>query len=111
MNKDRRGSVFVSTAEMINYPVYIVQWHPEKVSYEWRPDEDINHSYSSLLANQHMANFFVNECRKNNNKFQSENDLFNKYLIYNFQPVYSYSYEPDFVQIYYFPKSSSSSNQ
>jgi gamma-glutamyl hydrolase len=106
-NKDRKGSRFISTAEMINYPVYIVQWHPEKPVYEWREDEDINHSYASVLANQHMANFFVNECRNNTNTFKSNSDLLNKWLIYNYEPVYSYSYEPDFVQMYYFPKSSS----
>ena len=105
-NKDRKGQEFISTIEAINFPVYSTQWHPEKVSYEWRADEDINHSYTSLLANQHMANFFVNECRKNDHKFADESELVNKWLIYNFTPEYTFKQEPDFVQTYFFPKSS-----
>jgi len=104
INKDRAGQSFVSTIEAYNYPIYASQWHPEKVSYEWWSEEDINHSYTSLLANQHMANFFVNECRRNNNQFSNNNDLVNRWLIYNYPPTYTFNEEPDFVQMYYFPK-------
>ena len=103
-NRDRRGKTFVSTIEAYEYPIYAVQWHPEKPLYEWRPDEDIDHSYASILANQHMANFFVNECRKNGNSFVNENELNNRWLIYNYNALYSYSWEPDFEQIYYFQR-------
>lgn len=33
-NKDRKGKPFVSTIEAFDYPVYGVQWHPEKNRYE-----------------------------------------------------------------------------
>jgi gamma-glutamyl hydrolase len=34
VNKDRNGVEFVSTMEAFNYPIYGVQWHPEKNIYE-----------------------------------------------------------------------------
>jgi gamma-glutamyl hydrolase len=104
-NKDRNGLTFISTIEAVDCPVYATQCHPHKISYEWREYEEINHSYHSLLANQHMANFFVNECRKNTHQFKDEKELVDKWLIYNYTPVYSYKYSPDFEQSYYFPKS------
>lgn len=34
-NKDRKGRPFVSTIEADEYPIYGVQWHPEKNRYEY----------------------------------------------------------------------------
>ena len=31
VNRDQNGLEFVSTMEAVNYPIYAVQWHPEKV--------------------------------------------------------------------------------
>lgn len=109
-NKDRKGQEFISTIEAYDYPVYGSQWHPEKVSYEWWDKENINHSYSSVLANQHMANFFVNECRKNTHQFKNNTELVDKWLIYNHKPVYTFKNNPGFVQTYYFPKHGAASS-
>eukprot|EP01041_Mallomonas_annulata_P009419 gene9419-19554_t len=35
------------------------------------PYEDIPHSYESIAASQHLANFFVSRCRRNGNKFST----------------------------------------
>jgi hypothetical protein len=43
-----KGVEFVSTMEAYNYPIYITQWHPEKVQFEWDSEEGINHSYPSI---------------------------------------------------------------
>ncbi len=47
-NYDRKGKVFVSTIEGIDYPFYGVQWHPERAK-----DMD------------YFAEFFKNEVEKN----------------------------------------------
>jgi hypothetical protein len=44
-------------------PASGTQWHPEKAMYEWNPDENINHSASSVFANSYMAWFLVSEAR------------------------------------------------
>ena len=59
------------------------------------------------MTSQYMANFFVNEARKNHHKFPTRK-LEDKYLIYNYNPVYSAKkYEGSlshFEQIYIFEK-------
>ena len=43
------------------YPIYGVQWHPEKNPFEWTTAENIPHSADAILAAQFVANFFVNQ--------------------------------------------------
>lgn len=103
-NKDRKGKVFISTIEAKNnIPIYGVQWHPEKVMFEWIHPSEINHSYPSIIANQLTATFFVNECRKNNHKFKSFEEE-EKSLIYQHIPVYTYPINRSFQQSYFFDK-------
>ncbi|XP_042366323.1 gamma-glutamyl hydrolase [Plectropomus leopardus] len=90
---------FVSTVEAYDYPIYGTQWHPEKNAFEWtRPY--ITHSQAAIKTTFYMAEFFVNEARKNFHRFDSEGDERNA-LIYNYSPVYT-SPSSTFVQIYYF---------
>jgi gamma-glutamyl hydrolase len=72
LNDDRAGLTFVSTIEARNYPIYGLQWHPEKASFEWEADLVINHSRQSVFANNHMADFFINECRKSPRRLVDE---------------------------------------
>jgi gamma-glutamyl hydrolase len=103
-NTDTAGLVFVSTMEHLTYPVYGVQWHPEKNNYEFSRNEDgswheaIAHSQEAVWASQQMANFLVNEARKSNRTFASFEEE-HKSLIYNFAPRYT---SGSFVQRYYF---------
>ncbi|XP_069478221.1 gamma-glutamyl hydrolase [Ambystoma mexicanum] len=52
---------FVSTMEAYKYPIYGVQWHPEKNPYEWKTPSSTSHSLQAIKAAFHMAYFFVNE--------------------------------------------------
>lgn len=103
-NIDVDGGQFVSTIEHATWPVYAVQWHPEKNNFEWSRDEDgtfheaIAHSAEAVWASQQMANFFVNETRNNGHKFPHEEE--HKALIYNYNPTYT---ADSFVQRYIFP--------
>lgn len=108
-NKDRKGIEFISTIESIDFPLYATQWHPEKNSFEWTIREGINHSPNAILVTQYFSNFFVQEARKSNHRFQSE-VAENKALIYNFNPEFVYLSGSDFQQSYYFPKYSQISN-
>ncbi|XP_008290933.1 gamma-glutamyl hydrolase [Stegastes partitus] len=90
---------FVSTVEAYDYPIYGTQWHPEKNAFEWsRPY--IPHSPSAVKTTFYMAEFFVNEARKNFHRFESEEGE-SRALIYNYSPVYK-GPNSSFQQIYYF---------
>ena len=99
-NNDRGGTEFVSTMEGIKYPMYGVQWHPEKNSFEWTINENIPHQEMSIKLTQYISNFFVNEARLSNHKFQTPEEE-NASLIYNYSPVYTGNMS-NFEQCYIF---------
>ncbi|KAI4806344.1 hypothetical protein KUCAC02_017173 [Chaenocephalus aceratus] len=90
---------FVSTVEAYDYPIYGTQWHPEKNAFQWRRPY-ISHSPSAVMSTFYMAQFFVNEARKNFHTFESEKEE-RSALIYNYNPVHSPP-NSDFEQKYIF---------
>ncbi|XP_059142732.1 gamma-glutamyl hydrolase-like [Physella acuta] len=86
-NTDRKGIEFISSVEGKKYPIYGVQWHPEKNNFNWNPNYEINHGTNAVIVGQYMANFFVNEARKSQHKFPSL-EAEAKNLIQNYKRVY-----------------------
>lgn len=102
-NFDRVGKQFISTIESFKYPIYGVQYHPEKNSFEWDNRENLPHSWEAIQVTQYFANFFVNEARKNGHHFASDTEEA-KYMIYNFAPIFTGLLDQsDFLQCYFFP--------
>lgn len=74
-NVDFKGQSFISTIESKNptrYPYYGVQYHPEKIQFEYgtepgtnTPFEMINHSADAVYFSFSLASFFVSLCRQN----------------------------------------------
>nr|4L8W_B Chain B, Gamma-glutamyl hydrolase [Danio rerio]4L8W_D Chain D, Gamma-glutamyl hydrolase [Danio rerio]4L8W_E Chain E, Gamma-glutamyl hydrolase [Danio rerio]4L8W_G Chain G, Gamma-glutamyl hydrolase [Danio rerio]4L8W_I Chain I, Gamma-glutamyl hydrolase [Danio rerio]4L8W_K Chain K, Gamma-glutamyl hydrolase [Danio rerio]4L95_C Chain C, Gamma-glutamyl hydrolase [Danio rerio]4L95_E Chain E, Gamma-glutamyl hydrolase [Danio rerio]4L95_F Chain F, Gamma-glutamyl hydrolase [Danio rerio]4L95_G Chain len=90
---------FVSTMEAYDFPIYATQWNPEKNAFEWtRPY--IPHTPSAIKTTFYMANFFVNEARKNLHSFASTEEE-EKALIYNYKPEYT-GIQSAFEQTYFF---------
>ncbi|XP_004463965.1 gamma-glutamyl hydrolase [Dasypus novemcinctus] len=79
---------FISTMEAYEYPIYGVQWHPEKAPYEWERKKGISHSPNAVKTAFYLADFFVGEARKNNHHFDSQEEE-KKALIYQFRPIYT----------------------
>lgn len=79
---------FLSSLEHRKYPFFAISFHPEKNTFEWIEGKNIPHSANAILATQYFSNFFVNECRKNNNKF-ADKFMENNLLIQNFQTVFT----------------------
>ncbi|XP_015422891.1 PREDICTED: gamma-glutamyl hydrolase [Myotis davidii] len=79
---------FISTMEGYKYPVYGVQWHPEKSPYEWGLFDGISHAPNAVKAAFYLAEFFVSEARKNGHHFQSDIEE-EEALIYQYHPVYT----------------------
>jgi len=86
-NVDRQNLPFISTIEGRVVPVYGTQWHPERNQFEWSTGLNINHSPDAIHAMQYMADFFVDEARRNTHSF-SNDTLENQWLIYNWNPIY-----------------------
>uniref|UniRef100_A0A6J0V9Q3 folate gamma-glutamyl hydrolase n=1 Tax=Pogona vitticeps TaxID=103695 RepID=A0A6J0V9Q3_9SAUR len=91
---------FISTMEAYKYPVYGVQWHPEKSPFEWKISPGIPHSQSAIKVAFFTADFFVSEARKSSHRFFSKEDETNA-LIYNFNPVFT-GKNHSFEQAYFF---------
>ena len=83
-----------------HYPFYGTQWHPEIAMFEWKP-KGVNHSANAILAAQFVANFFVDESRKNSHKFVSKAKE-EKSLIYNYVPEHDRDVITFYEQAYIF---------
>jgi len=65
-NTDRKGTRFVSTIEAFDFPIYGVQWHPERNQFEfWDKNDPISHTPHAIKAMQALADFLVSEAREN----------------------------------------------
>ncbi|KAK3728616.1 hypothetical protein QZH41_011701, partial [Actinostola sp. cb2023] len=99
-NKDRAGNIYVSTVEGQQYPIFGVQWHPEKNQFEWSPRENIPHSAEAIQLGQYIADFLVDQARLNDHQFPSPEEEATA-LIYNYNPMYTGGFS-NFTQCYYF---------
>jgi gamma-glutamyl hydrolase len=64
---DKKGEVDIAAVEGKNYPIYGVQFHPEKVIYNRNKRDAVPQNSISIKLSQSLASFFVNEARLNNN--------------------------------------------
>ncbi|XP_077867124.1 gamma-glutamyl hydrolase-like [Saccoglossus kowalevskii] len=102
INMDKINKEFISMIEAYEYPFYGSQWHPEINSFEFSPrlGPNINHSLDGIKISQYMANFFVNEARKNLHTFKDKEEEA-RTLIYNYPASYTAEYT-GYQQCYYF---------
>lgn len=104
LSKDSRGLTYISSVEARNYPFYGVQFHPEKVLFEWvlsKSHHNIPHTEMAVKTSQYFANFFVNEAKKSKHTFPNktaEDDV----LIYNYQPTFTGKENSTTEQNYFF---------
>ena len=63
---DRDGKKYIGSVEAKNYPIYAVQYHPEKVRYERKinPNNIVN-SEEAFEMSKKLADFFIEEAKKN----------------------------------------------
>eukprot|EP00112_Aurelia_sp_Birch-Aquarium-sp1_P004682 Seg153.4 transcript_id=Seg153.4/GoldUCD/mRNA.D3Y31 product="Gamma-glutamyl hydrolase" protein_id=Seg153.4/GoldUCD/D3Y31 len=103
-NKDREGNGFLSTYEGRKYPMYGLQWHPEKLLFVWNPLMVADHSLDSIRVAQYVSNFMVMEARRNSNRFATR-EMEEKHLTYRWKPVYIGDItDTPYEQVYVFPR-------
>ncbi|KAJ8979123.1 hypothetical protein NQ317_017966 [Molorchus minor] len=101
-NIDDSGDKFISSFESKNYPIFGVQFHPEKNQFEFQ-NRIVPHNTEAVKVSQYFANFFVDECRKNSNAFPDDEMALN-HLIYNYIPRYTGLQKASYEQVYVFDK-------
>lgn len=72
---DRDGIESVQCIEHKKYPIYAVQYHPEKIAYLWRPENDVPRSANALELSRHYINYFIDDCRKSKNVYGTDEEL------------------------------------
>lgn len=92
--KDFNGALFISSIEHKRYPFYATQYHPEVAIFMHGANVNANHEKEAILLSQHLANFFLDECRKNSNRFNNEEEE-KLFLIYKYAPKF---YLDDFYE-------------
>ena len=68
---DLKGVEYVAAIEHKKYPIYAIQFHPEKNLHTWKYNSNVPHSLNAIELAQYFGNFFVNEARKNFNSFKN----------------------------------------
>eukprot|EP01134_Creolimax_fragrantissima_P006050 CFRG6050T1 len=102
VNKDRQGISFVSAIEAREYPIFGIQFHPEKNLFEFQAHHDTSHTYNAISAALYLATEFIFHARHNPNRFSSVKDEFNA-LIYASEPTRTYIQTGGhFEQMYFF---------
>ena len=62
------GYEFVNCVEHVKYPFFGVQFHPEKVPYEWNKPT-MPHSEKAIHVNRYFYDMLVHVARRNDNHF------------------------------------------
>jgi len=83
------GNVTVSSFEFKEYPVYATQFQADKIAYTIMNEDYIDHSIANIQANRKFADFFVEECKKNYQKFADKNDE-GELIFENYDTVYRF---------------------
>lgn len=87
--------------EAYNYPFVGVQFHPEKVAYEWNPKLNVPHSPLAVRVNRLFYDWLTYQARISQNRFNST-DIENRLVVYNFSPKFTGRNGSISEQVYYF---------
>jgi gamma-glutamyl hydrolase len=99
---DDNGKEFIAGMEAKDYPIFIVQYHPERTLSEWRNKEHFNHPDDIGMAALTQAAFFISEATKNNQRFVS-NEALEYFLMSNHEGVY---FNVTWPRVYFYDKKS-----
>ncbi len=69
---DNDNKLYVSSIEAKDYPIYAVQYHPEKTSYDKIYTDNIPQGIDAVRITQNLANYFVNTARSNTNSMTED---------------------------------------
>jgi gamma-glutamyl hydrolase len=65
IGRDLNSQIYVATVEARKYPIYAVQFHPEKTPFDKNSKDKIPQSLAAISVSQSFSQFFVEETKKN----------------------------------------------
>jgi gamma-glutamyl hydrolase len=77
---DTIGNVNYAAVEAFDYPIYAVQFHPEKPSYDKVAEDSIPQNPVAVKLSQSIGNFFVDQARLNKNRLTEEELIKYEYI-------------------------------
>lgn len=83
---DDNGKEFIAAMEARDYPIYTVQYHPERVLSEWKNKAHFDHPDEAAQAVLIQAMFLVSEAKKNQQSFLAEENK-DRFLLCNHEHV------------------------
>ncbi len=72
--KDINNKTFAAIVKAKNFPIYGLQFHPEKVKYDRDIKSWANSNERHIRVNDNFGLFFIEECRKNSNRMNLEDE-------------------------------------
>ena len=103
-DKDYKKFVnIIESKKGLNHIIFGTQFHAEKNPYERRKKYNEENTIDSLIRSQLLAMKFVEEARKNYNKFKSVEER-NKFTFINTYQQLKYGYYNNKINYYYFEK-------
>ena len=69
---DSSQKFYIASVEGKQYPIYAVQFHPEKIAFDRNAKDLIPENSVAIRISQHLGNFFISESRENDNFMTSE---------------------------------------
>ena len=114
---DRLNKPFIALIESkeidgIQLSWYGSQFHPEKAQYQFTPDwtPNFKHNVNTIIANQYLSTFFINECRERNDNVMDKK-TYDELIIYNFVSTFIGKNQTDpFNNCYWFPQPNNQNN-
>lgn len=83
---DKQGKEFVSLIEHKKYPIYAVQYHPEKIAFIHKPDLDLPRTTEAFALARHYALFIVTEAKKSSNVYGTPEEI-QQDLMFNWKMI------------------------
>ena len=102
-----KNNTSIESFEAYDYPLYGVQFHPEKIASDYIASHEIPQSPEAIRTSNNLAIFFVNEAKKNNNIFKEEDKK-----TFDFIDMYNTKFENKSgnMVVYYNKNSTNTSN-
>jgi gamma-glutamyl hydrolase len=82
---DRNGEKYVAAYEHKEYPIFCVQYHPEKAPYVSIEKTNIPKCIQAIDLATYYSNFFARECMRNTNVQQTDNKI--ESMLFSYFPV------------------------
>ncbi|KAL4475031.1 hypothetical protein ABPG74_001727 [Tetrahymena malaccensis] len=107
LSSDYQDIQFISSIHHKSYPIFADVFHPEKATFEWKPNY-ISHKIESMFFSFYIAKYFIQQASKNNHstseeliqdflEFKEDSTLIETPML-SYQSIYLFKYNSTYLQ-------------